>query len=181
MVCALVACTSDGERSGTKRERVNAVAAHPAETIDPTGMCDVSHGAADAPAFAWPELTGDAPALSGGSWHWVNLWATWCKPCLDELPRLTAWTGELGDRVALHLVSADESDDDAAAFRREHPKTPAGVRMADPEALQDYLESLGLKGGSLPVHVFIRDQKIRCVRASAVEDTDFASVRALVR
>jgi len=181
-VCAVAACGSDGDRTSGKRERVNAVQAAPAARVDPAAMCDVFHAPGDAPAFAWPELTGDAPALTGGTWHWINLWATWCKPCLEELPRLVAWRGKLGSRVALHLVSADTSDEVVAEYRASHPKVPDTVRLADPDGLADWLTSLGVAGGSLPVHIFVDSAgKIRCIRASAVEDTDYAAVDALLR
>ncbi len=40
----------------------------------------------------------------------VNLWATWCKPCRDEMPSLIRLRKELKDRMVLVLVSADDSD-----------------------------------------------------------------------
>ena len=61
-----------------------------------------------------------------------------------------------------------------ATYRSEHPSTPATARLADPDAVSTWLESLGVAGARLPVHVFIGpDGTVRCVRASAVEDTDF--------
>lgn len=40
----------------------------------------------------------------------VHFWASWCPPCIDEIPLLTAFAGELGDeRFRLLLVAvADE-------------------------------------------------------------------------
>lgn len=38
----------------------------------------------------------------------VNLWATWCAPCLKELPSLDALEGELGgSRFAVAAIAAD--------------------------------------------------------------------------
>jgi thiol-disulfide isomerase/thioredoxin len=41
----------------------------------------------------------------------VNFWATWCRPCLDEIPDLTALQAELGERgFTLIPVSLDDPD-----------------------------------------------------------------------
>ena len=37
----------------------------------------------------------------------VNLWATWCAPCVTEMPLLDELAGELGDSVAVLTVSED--------------------------------------------------------------------------
>lgn len=44
----------------------------------------------------------------------VNFWATYCNPCIDELPELTEWKKELPDNVNLIglLVDVDEKDSD---------------------------------------------------------------------
>lgn len=43
----------------------------------------------------------------------VNLWATWCGPCREEMPRLQAAYERFGDRVA--FVGVDTQDDPQAA------------------------------------------------------------------
>jgi thiol-disulfide isomerase/thioredoxin len=37
----------------------------------------------------------------------VNLWATWCVPCVAEMPLLDKLAGELGDSVKVVTVSQD--------------------------------------------------------------------------
>lgn len=37
----------------------------------------------------------------------INFWATWCKPCVQELPHLEKLQKELGPKVRVILVSID--------------------------------------------------------------------------
>ena len=45
----------------------------------------------------------------------VNLWATWCQPCLKEMPSLAGLPKTLGDGFVLLAVSEDRGGDKAVA------------------------------------------------------------------
>ena len=53
----------------------------------------------------------------------VHFWATWCPPCVDELPELDAfWKRHKGDpSIALYSVSEDDTWEAIDAFRKQHP------------------------------------------------------------
>ena len=52
----------------------------------------------------------------------LHFWATWCPPCVDEMPGLVAYARELaGDpNVQLVTVSVDDSFDIVNAFLEKH-------------------------------------------------------------
>ena len=48
----------------------------------------------------------------------LNFWATWCKPCEDEMPAMQRLYDALGGTgFELLAVSVDEGDDEVRAFR----------------------------------------------------------------
>lgn len=54
--------------------------------------------------FTLPDLDGQSHSLSDyrGKWVLVNYWATWCPPCLEELPELEVFhNGAEGKAVVL--------------------------------------------------------------------------------
>lgn len=181
-------CNDTDSKTAAKSGRVNAVEVSKAPpkpaTETAAQFCDVASTAADAPAFAYPELDGEAPAATDGAWRWVNVWATWCAPCIKELPLLQGFRKRLakqGEKLDLVLVSVDESADVIAEFRNKHGGIPDTLRVQDPESVGAWLSTLGLdEGAPLPVHIFVRpDGKIRCLRAAGVDEDDFAAIAKL--
>ena len=61
--------------------------------------------AAAQPDFAIEDIDGVTHKLSDyrGQWVVVNFWATWCPPCLDELPELVSFHDEHVGKGALVL------------------------------------------------------------------------------
>lgn len=177
-------CDQNSKSSKASRERANAVTVSAKNRPDPAAMCDKHYPASSAPTYQPPELVGTQAPAKPGTWRWVNVWASWCKPCVEEMTRLKRWTKRLhqsGTNVQLVLISADASAEDEAKFRKQHPDTPPGARLAKPDGVAEWIAKLGVKGASLPVHMFVDPAgKVRCVRASAVQSTDYAAVAALL-
>ena len=62
-----------------------------------------------APDFVWITPSGETKRLSGlrGTPVVLNFWATWCKPCVAEMPRLEAAAGANPD-VRFFEIDLDE-------------------------------------------------------------------------
>jgi peroxiredoxin len=76
------------------------------------GLFAVAHrGPTLAPDFAVTDLAGRTVRLSGlrGKVVVLNLWATWCPPCVEEMPSMEKlWTTLGGDDLTVLAVSQDE-------------------------------------------------------------------------
>ena len=68
-----------------------------------------------APPISLADRTGQTIELSDlrGKPVLVNLWATWCEPCLREMPSLERLQSRLGHRIAVLAVSEDRGGDKA--------------------------------------------------------------------
>ena len=51
----------------------------------------------------------------------INKWASWCGPCREEFPYFQQEAAERGDEVAFFGINANDSDDAAETFLRDHP------------------------------------------------------------
>lgn len=83
--------------------------------------------AGEAPGFR-PTLSvqtydGQAFELSAhrGSWVVVNFWATWCAPCLKEMPDFSAFDQARDDVQVIGLAYEEIDADDMRAFLAKHP------------------------------------------------------------
>ena len=101
---------------------------------------------AAAPEFERADLSGNPIQLSAyrGKLVLLNFWATWCTPCLREMPRLSAWQRKYG--AAGLQVLGISMDDDAAPVRRFLTKHPLAypVLMGDAKLGEAFGGVLGL-------------------------------------
>ena len=78
----------------------------------------------EAPAFALPKLGADAPVSLAdfrGKVVLLNFWATWCKPCEEELPSMERLHRSLaGEPFELVAISVDEEVAPEEEFRQRY-------------------------------------------------------------
>lgn len=83
----------------------------PAGSLPPAPQAQ--QAAAFAPDFVLPDVTGTERASDewSGSIRVVNFWATWCPPCVREIPLLVDVQAEYGARgVQVIGIAIDETD-----------------------------------------------------------------------
>lgn len=75
-----------------------------------------------APDFTRTDLDGRTLTLLGyrGKLVLLNFWATWCAPCLAEIPRFAAWQTTYG-AAGLQIVGVS-MDEEAAPVKRAYEK-----------------------------------------------------------
>jgi thiol-disulfide isomerase/thioredoxin len=98
-----------------------------------------------APTISLVDLAGNTVSLSefAGKLVLINLWATWCEPCLREMPSLERMQSRLVDKITVIAVSEDRGGS---------------------KAVEPFVEKLGLKS----VKIYL-DPKSAVGRAFKVE------------
>jgi len=165
------------------------VAAVAADSQALTSFCDAHWpgiGVPSARPFIGPPTRPLAHTVlpPAGQWRWINYWATWCAPCLEEMPLLARWRDGLakeGRPLELELWSVDE--DAEALQNRLRAGIPGTLRWVESaQALAGYLGQLGMNPDSaLPIHMLVDpDGQLRCVRVGSVRADNWGTVRALL-
>jgi thiol-disulfide isomerase/thioredoxin len=130
-------------------------------------------------------LAAARPTPPAKHWTWVNLWAAWCGPCREEIPRLKKWERELAGSstpIAIAFLSLD--DDQRQAQKFLDAQGPNGLRRSfwigeNERERAAWLGTFGLKESpNLPVQLlFDPAGELACVVGGAVDDGDFDAVR----
>jgi thiol-disulfide isomerase/thioredoxin len=123
---------------------------------DTTGLWDRSFPAPDGSALALATLRG-RPLL-------VNFWATWCPPCVEELPLLSSFYNENKANGWQLIGLAVDKPEPVARFLAKSPVS-FPVALAGLEGVE-LTRALGNAAGGLPFSVLfdatgqLRDRKL---------------------
>ncbi|NKI67857.1 redoxin domain-containing protein [Collimonas pratensis] len=109
-----------------------------------------------------PDASGKTASLS----QWkrkplvVNFWATWCAPCVEEMPELNALQGEIAAKNIQVIGIGVDSADNIAKFAEKYKISyPLYVAGSSATAL---LRQFGNQSGGLPFTVLIgRDGQVK--------------------
>ncbi|HVY47993.1 MAG TPA: TlpA disulfide reductase family protein [Minicystis sp.] len=207
LVLAAAACDDKKDDLPTAvRDRSNAVTAAAAQPTAPAAA--TAAGAKPAPrkrlctsepGKSAPKTSPRALAAQGadapplpvpfgvGKWVWVNLWAAWCAPCKEEIPRLLAWQKKLAQKgVSIDLAFVSMDDDERQLRRFLDGQPAAGMRasywLPEGEPRYSFLREIGVSEKvSLPVQALVAPSgDTKCVIEGAVDDGDWPAVAAFV-
>ncbi len=185
------ACDDDTPSTKTEEQapsRFNAPRKSQASAAS-SSFCEKSFGPGEK-HFAVPAEKplpgGAAPAAwKPNGWTWVNLWATWCHPCVEEMALLGTWKASLakdGMPIGLELYSVDDGEEDLAkGLKRPLPGTVRWLKGGAAD-LPTVLESFGVdKNSPIPVHALVDGKgDVRCVRVGSVHVEDYAAIKAIL-
>lgn len=145
----------------------------------PTGRLDRSHAGTVAPDLGFVDGEGQPVRLSvfRGRPLLVNMWATWCGPCVIEMPSLDALAQAEGPALEVIAVSQDSEG------RRKVSDFFAAHHFA---RLEPYLdEQMGLMGAlhldTLPTTILYDAQGREVWRMTGMADWGSARTRTLLR
>ena len=132
--------------------------AAPVPAVPATGAQDGTPAAPPATSPSVVERTAEVPRLSAptvdgghfdlathrGRWVVVNFWATWCAPCLKEMPELSALHVMREQVEVVGLAYEDISVEDMRAFLEQHP-VAYPIMIVDPmDPPRDFATPRGL-------------------------------------
>jgi len=102
----------------------------------------------------------------------INFWATWCPPCVAEMPSLQNLYTEYGDRVDFYFVSMESTKKLNKFMEKKNYDFPVYIpKQQVPDAIESY---------SLPTtYVISKDGKI-VIDKSGAADWDSDKVKKLL-
>ena len=118
-------------------------AADPAPPAAPPGVIETT---AEQPRLLAPTVDGGLFDLAAhrGRWGVVNCWATWCAPCLKEMPELSALHVMREQVEVVGLAYEDIGLEEMRAFLAEHPVAYPIVIVDPMDPPRDFATPRGL-------------------------------------
>lgn len=109
--------------------------------LDESGnkVLEAAHASGTLTDVQLSKLDGETVMLSElkGKVVFMNIWATWCPPCVAEMPGIQRLYEKTGDRVAFVMLSVDQDEEKVREYMRKKGYTFPVYRRIEalPEAL----------------------------------------------
>jgi thiol-disulfide isomerase/thioredoxin len=155
------------------------VAAPNASATYPTGRLDRSHAGTAAPTVQFRDPDGEPATLADfrGKPLLVNLWATWCAPCVVEMPSLDRLAEREGGRLQLLALSQDiEGREAVARFFEER-----SLRNLEPYLDDQMAFMTSLRISTLPTTILYDAEGREVWRMTGMAEWESERIQALLR
>lgn len=138
---------------------------------------DPESGRPPAGDFVLGSMTGDDYRLEDlrGQWVLVSFWATWCSPCVKEMPAMERMYQDLaGEGLEILAVHAGPGGDQVGEFLERVP-------VSFPVLLDEDLSFGGWEVMALPTAVLVDPAGRRAFRAVGPREWDTPAMKAFLR
>jgi thiol-disulfide isomerase/thioredoxin len=172
LLAALSSCAKGNEGA----DQGNAAAAAPVQPVP--GVLDRSHAGTPAPGLTFQDGEGKPTSMAAfrGRPTLVNLWATWCAPCIIEMPALDALAMREGD--ALQVVALSQDLDGRAAVTRFFGERNFRALEPNLDPQMEYMTSLKLS--TLPTTILYDAEGKEVWRMVGIADWESERVAKLL-
>ena len=155
----------------------------------PSAQLAVSHAPAQSgdalapgdlrPDFTLPDVDGTPRAVSewDGRLLFINFWATWCPPCLEEIPTFVRLQQEFEGKGVQFLGVAIDGAENVRGFAAEHAMNYPSL-IAKMEGIE-LTQRFGNRIGALPYTVVVgRDGRVLVMHHGVLDEQQ---VRELIQ
>ncbi|MGY3792521.1 TlpA family protein disulfide reductase [Aquimarina sp. 433] len=126
----------------------------------------------DSPTFDYENYNGGSTKLADLKDHYVyiDVWATWCKPCIAEIPSLKKLEKEYDEKIKFVSISVDNKRDHDAWKTMIKEKELSGIQLfADNSWSSKFIRDYDVQG--IPRFILI-DKEGKIVNADAPRPSD---------
>jgi thiol-disulfide isomerase/thioredoxin len=159
------------------RARDVHVSASPPAVLD---KLKLTEGTPATPAVTFYDADGKAVSLNDfrGRYVLVNLWATWCGPCINELPSLVRLQGQLPqDKITVLPLDLEKHDAQKVVEFLERTKIEGLPIYID----RDFSAMRGFAANELPLTILIDAEGKEVARAAGEQKWDHADSVAYLK
>jgi len=152
-------------------------------SVSPPAILDklqLTEGAPPAPAATFYDADGKAMSLNDfrGRYVLVNLWATWCGPCINELPSLVRLQAELPqDKITVLPIDLEKHESQKVVEFLERTKIEGLPIYID----RDFSAMRGFAANELPLTILIDSEGREIARAAGEQKWDHADTVAYLK
>lgn len=114
----------------------------------------------------------------------INFWATWCGPCIKELPYFEAARSTYGNDIAVHLISLDFADQLEKVHKfMERKDIRSNVYLLDEIDYNSWIDKVDESwSGAIPATLIIdgRTGKRKFLESELTEDELNSLIKAFI-